>query len=227
MSRPEISHSQEPIRLFRSDVLEFFTHISPVVVAAIWAPVALYFLASAIGRRPAAMSALYIPAGFLIGLFLWTLVEYTVHRFVFHFSPHGPRQERIAFLIHGVHHAQPMVKTRLVMPPAISVPLALFSYGATYLIAGLALGAPQWVAPVFSGLVSGYLAYDLTHYSLHHLRPRFEAQKLLRRHHLLHHSQLPFRRFGVTSPLWDVVFGTEPRAGQGLGDGAFGARPRQ
>jgi hypothetical protein len=61
----------------------------------------------------------------IVGLILWTLIEYGVHRFVFHFKPRNAWQERISFLFHGVHHAQPMAKSRLVMPPAVSIPLAL------------------------------------------------------------------------------------------------------
>src|SRR3990172_6267928 len=86
----KIDHSDVPIRLFKSDFLEFFTHIHPAVVVAIWLPVALVFLVQAInGAAPGAPTA-YIPIGFLLGIFVWTLTEYTVHRFVFHFAPKNP-----------------------------------------------------------------------------------------------------------------------------------------
>lgn len=210
MTHPEVTHSKEPIRLFRSDILEFFTHIHPAVVLAIWAPVAGYSLVRAIAGRQEGHSPWYIPAGFLLGLFLWTLAEYTLHRFLFHFPPHTPRQERVAFLIHGVHHAQPLCKTRLVMPPAASIPLAVVSYAVFSLILSAILRIPHWVLPLFSGFVSGYLAYDMIHYSLHHHPARSGYLKSLRSHHMRHHSQLPYRRFGVSSPLWDIVFGTRP-----------------
>ena len=75
MEHYEINHSPEPIRLFQSDVLEFFTHIHPAVIVVIWMPVIVYFLAGAIARPAAGASPLYIPAGLLAGLFLWTFAE--------------------------------------------------------------------------------------------------------------------------------------------------------
>jgi sterol desaturase/sphingolipid hydroxylase (fatty acid hydroxylase superfamily) len=204
----EISRSKEPIRLFKSDFLEFFTHIHPAVVAGIWAPVALYFLARAIVRRSRSVSPLYIVLAFLVGVFVWTLVEYLLHRFVFHFRPRKAWQERLSFLFHGVHHAQPRSKTRLVMPPAVSIPLALAFYGLYTLVVGTVLGAPHWVAPLFSGFVTGYLGYDMFHYAMHHLPMRRGAWHWLRRNHMYHHAQTPNLRFGVSSPLWDIVFGT-------------------
>jgi dihydroceramide fatty acyl 2-hydroxylase len=211
MAHLPISHSEDPIRLFKSDFLEFFTHISPVVIVIIWLPVAIFFMVRAILTRPAGSSALFIPVGFLLGLFLWTFTEYTMHRFVFHYRPRSPRQEKIVFLFHGIHHAQPQCKTRLVMPPVVSIPLALFYYGLLSLILGTLAGIPQWVAPMISGLVIGYLAYDLTHYATHHFPMRGGYLRFLKRHHMKHHYKTPDQRFGVSSPLWDYIFGTFPQ----------------
>lgn len=211
MAHVEISHSKEPIRLFKSDFLEFFTHIHPAVVVAIWAPVAVYFMARAIFARGQFAQPLAIVWAFLLGVFVWTLAEYTLHRFVFHFRPRNSWQERLSFLFHGVHHAQPRSKTRLVMPPVVSIPLALLFYGLYYLVVGVALGAVHWVAPLFSGFISGYLVYDMFHYAMHHLPMRRGAWRWLRRQHMFHHTQTPDLRFGVSSPLWDVVFGTTGR----------------
>ena len=209
MTHLEINHSPEPIRLFKSDFLEFFTHIHPAVVVAIWLPVSLYFLVGAIIWRVAEVW-LHIPIGFVIGLLVWTLSEYLLHRFVFHFKPRVPWQERIVFLFHGIHHVQPQCKTRLVMPPAVSIPLSFVFYGAVYLVAAVALGAPHWVAPIFSGLIMGYLCYDLTHYATHHWPMKGRYLKYLKKYHMLHHFKTPDARYGVSSPLWDFVFGTYP-----------------
>jgi sterol desaturase/sphingolipid hydroxylase (fatty acid hydroxylase superfamily) len=208
----EINRSKEPIRLFKSDFLEFFTHIHPAVVLLIWAPVVVIFLITAIIGRGAETSPLYIPLGFLVGLFVWTFAEYALHRYVFHFRPHTPWQERVSFLFHGVHHAQPMSKTRLVMPPAVSIPLALVFYGAFYLILSVLLGMSHWVAPLFSGFIAGYLVYDMLHYSTHHYRLPLRAWQFIRQHHMRHHAQTPDMRFGVSSPLWDIVLGTMPKS---------------
>jgi len=211
MAHYPISNQKEPIRLFKSDFLEFFTHITPLAVVIIWLPVAVYFMVAAILQRPLSISATYIPAGFLAGLFLWTFSEYMLHRFLFHYEPKTERQRQIFFLFHGVHHAQPQVKTRLVMPPVVSVPLALVFYGLFSLIFAIVLNAPLWVNPLMSGFIVGYLTYDLTHYATHHMPMRSGFLKYLKRYHLKHHYKTPDQRFGVSSPLWDFVFGTNPR----------------
>ena len=210
MAQLTIDHSDVPIRLFKSDFLEFFTHISPVAIVVLWSPVMLFFLARALADPLMGASPLNVALGFLIGVFVWTLTEYTVHRFVFHFEPRTPGQEKIIFLFHGIHHLQPQIKTRLVMPPVVSVPLAFVFYGLIYLILGGLIGRPAWIAPVFSGFVAGYLIYDLTHYATHHWPMRWSFLKFLKRYHMMHHFKTPERRFGVSSPLWDVVFGTLP-----------------
>ena len=116
-------HGSVPIRLFKSDFLEFFTHISPIAVLIIWTPVVLLFLTLAIlGVAPGA-SWLFIPGGLILGVILWTFSEYMLHRHLFHHQAKSERGQRIFFLFHGVHHAQPQCKTRLVMPPVVSIPM--------------------------------------------------------------------------------------------------------
>jgi sterol desaturase/sphingolipid hydroxylase (fatty acid hydroxylase superfamily) len=210
MAHYPVSTQKEPIRLFKSDFLEFFTHITPTAVVLIWLPVAIYFMVAASVQRPSGTSPFFIPAGFFAGLFLWTFSEYILHRFLFHFPPRNEQQYKIFFLFHGVHHAQPQVKTRLVMPPVVSIPMSLLFYGFFHLLLAVLLNAPAWVGPLTSGFIIGYLIYDLTHYATHHLPMRSGFFKYLKRYHLRHHYKTPDQRFGVSSPLWDVVFGTKP-----------------
>ena len=77
------------------------------------------------------------------------------------------------------------------------------------LVLAVLLGAPHWVAPVMSGFMIGYLAYDLTHYATHHFPMRSKYAKYLKRHHMQHHYKDASTRFGVSSPLWDLVFRTQ------------------
>jgi sterol desaturase/sphingolipid hydroxylase (fatty acid hydroxylase superfamily) len=204
----DTNRDAEPIRLFKSDFLEFFTHISPVTIVVLWVPVAVLLLARSVLTITGTTFPYYIPAGVIIGLLLWTFAEYTLHRFVFHYNPRTPRQERIFFMFHGIHHAQPQVKTRLVMPFPVSIPLALVFYGLFYLVLALLLGSPQWVDPLMVGFVIGYLAYDLIHYATHHFAMHSGYLKYLKRYHMMHHYKDPNTRFGVSSPIWDWVFGT-------------------
>jgi len=205
----KIDYSDVPIRLFKSDFLEFFTHITPQAIVVIWSPVIGLFLIAAVQQ---AAGLIILPA-FGLGLFIWTFAEYTMHRFVFHFPPRTPTMERIVFLFHGVHHAQPNLKTRLVMPPVVSVPLAFVFYGLFTLVFGTLLNAPLWVAPTFAGTLTGYLIYDLTHYATHHWPLHNRYYKFLKKHHMLHHFKTEDARFGVTSPVWDYVFKTMPADG--------------
>jgi sterol desaturase/sphingolipid hydroxylase (fatty acid hydroxylase superfamily) len=204
-----IDNSETPIRLFKSDFLEFFTHISPITIIVIWLPFAIYMFVRGFLEKPAGASLAFIPAAFLIGLFMWTFTEYILHRFVFHFTPRNAWQERAIYLFHGIHHHQPQCKTRLVMPPVVSVPLAFIFYALFSLVLG-ALGAPHWTGPMISGFTIGYLVYDLTHYATHHIPMRWGWAKELKRYHMMHHYKTPEARFGVSSPLWDYAFHTKP-----------------
>jgi sterol desaturase/sphingolipid hydroxylase (fatty acid hydroxylase superfamily) len=208
----DTSRDAVPIRLFKSDFLEYFTHITPATILGLWVPVVVILLLVAVLDAPAAVFPTYIPLGFLIGLFLWTFAEYTLHRFLFHHKPTLPRQERIFFLFHGIHHAQPQVKTRLVMPFPVSIPLALVFVGLFYLVLGVLLKAPEWVAPLTAGFLVGYLAYDLTHYATHHFPMRSGYAKYIKRYHMQHHYKDPDTRYGVSSPVWDWVFHTQGKA---------------
>jgi sterol desaturase/sphingolipid hydroxylase (fatty acid hydroxylase superfamily) len=203
----DISHDPESVRLFESDFLEFFTHVHPVVILIIWVPVVVFFLVTAVG---AVRWAGEIPLGFLVGVLLWSFAEYMLHRFVFHFQPRTPAQEKAIFLFHGVHHYQPQDKTRLVMPPVVSIPLSFLFYALFYLVFAILLGLPHWIAPAFAGFVTGYLFYDITHYATHHFPMRRGIWKFLKRYHMQHHYKTPDERFGVSSPVWDYVFGTRP-----------------
>ena len=199
---------KEPIRLFKSDFLEFFTHISPVTIVVVWLPVALYFLIRAAVDLPAGSDWVFIPLCFLGGMIIWTFSEYMLHRFLFHYIPKSKKVERIIFLFHGINHVQPQVKTRLVMPLPVSVPLAALFYGFFWLVFARLLNAPAWVGPFFSGFIIGYLIYDLMHYAEHHFPMRSGYAKFIKRYHMQHHYKTPNARFGVSVPLWDYVFGT-------------------
>jgi sterol desaturase/sphingolipid hydroxylase (fatty acid hydroxylase superfamily) len=211
MSHYPINTSDVPIRLFKSDFLEFFTHISPVAVLILWTPIIVlsmgYEIVNGQGKYP---DRWYLFVGLVSGIFLWTLGEYLMHRFVFHYVPRNAVQERIFFLFHGVHHAQPQCKTRLVMPPVVSVPMAAMTYGIVYLLFAVVFQIPNWIGPLMSGFLTGYLCYDMIHYATHHFAMRSGIWKYLKRYHMQHHYKTPDARYGVSSPLWDVIFKTKP-----------------
>jgi sterol desaturase/sphingolipid hydroxylase (fatty acid hydroxylase superfamily) len=189
--------------LFRNRFLDFFSRIHPAVPALIYVPVIVLLVVLGANRG---QGALEIIALLVAGLVLWTLSEYWLHRKIFHWDPDHPIGHRLHFVIHGVHHDHPNDKMRLVMPPGASIPLAALFFGAFWLV----FGTPT-AYPLFAGFLVGYLVYDYMHYYLHHFVPKRPLAKRLREQHMRHHFQDHRYGFGVSSPLWDVVFGTLPR----------------
>ena len=219
-----VSNADESCRMFASDFRERFSHIKPWVPHVIFVPVLAVSLAAAVRTDvPARVAAFYV-----VGLFLWTFVEYAVHRGIFHMTrfiekdtsrivgslrrdqpvvPNLPTpRHKFYFLAHGVHHDYPNDSTRLVLAPSVSIPLAAFFYGVFRLLFGAATPA------AFAGLISGYLVYDTLHYACHHASGRSPFLRSLKRRHFRHHYADSTRDFGVSSPLWDYVIGTRGSA---------------
>jgi dihydroceramide fatty acyl 2-hydroxylase len=188
--------------LFESDFLNFFSRVHPAIPAVVFVPVVVAMEWLGADRGYAAWQLALLTLG---GVGIWTLTEYWLHRLVFHWEPDHPLGSRLHFVIHGVHHDHPNDRLRLVMPPAASVPLAAAFLGAFILI----FGTPA-AYPVFAGLILGYLGYDYTHYHVHHHTPKTKLGRRLREQHMRHHFQDHRYGYGVSSPLWDVVFRTLP-----------------
>src|SRR3954451_7661471 len=189
-------------RMFESDWLDRLSRVHPVVPPLIFAPI----IALLFGLGQAGTPAPEVTAWILGGYVLWTLTEYWMHRLVFHFEPERGLGARLHWIIHGVHHDHPNDPMRLVMPPSVSVPLsALFCLGFWAV-----LGSPYWYA-FGAGFLAGYLIYDMTHYYLHHHKPRTRTGRWLRELHMRHHFQDDTRGFGISAPYWDRAFGTYSR----------------
>lgn len=142
---------------------------------------------------------------FALGLILFTWAEYHIHRWVFHLKPSTPRRQKIQYTIHGVHHDLPEDKTRLAMPPVLSLAIAI----------GLVL-LFKWILGSFSfaflaGFFTGYAAYLFVHYLVHAYRAPKNVFRILWRHHFIHHYKDDTCAFGVSSPLWDYIYRTMPK----------------
>jgi sterol desaturase/sphingolipid hydroxylase (fatty acid hydroxylase superfamily) len=197
---PHLAPQKGDITLFRNRLLERLSRISPQTVLAVYLPI----LAFAIWKSFAVdVSAPVFGILFLSGIFFWTLFEYVLHRYVFHFFPEGGFQERVQFLFHGVHHQYPNDKDRLVMPVTLSLLITVILF---LLFMGI-LGELAW--GFFAGFLLGYLAYDMTHYSIHHAKtPKNAYFRKLWKHHMDHHYRDTNKGYGVSSAAWDHVFGS-------------------
>ncbi len=201
MAKQYISNKDESIPLFENQFLDKFSYVHPSTPVVLFLPVVFYF-----AYRAAVSPVLNLQAIgllFLLGVLAWTLTEYAIHRFVFHLKPRSKLGQYLLFLMHGVHHDYPNDSRRLVMAPAVSLPLAVLFY---WLFRGL-FGESLLLA-FFPGFVFGYICYDMIHFATHHYRLRSKVGQLLRQNHLKHHYQNGDLGFGVSSPLWDKVFGT-------------------
>jgi dihydroceramide fatty acyl 2-hydroxylase len=194
-ARPRAGES----RLFEQDLLERVTLAHPGWPIALYGPggAGLVWYAARAGVAPGALAG-----GYAAGLLVWTLTEYVIHRYSFHHVPSTRFEVALAYLVHGVHHAYPDDSRRWVLPVVVTLPIA----AAIVAIARIAGGASA--LPAVAGFLHGYLAYDTLHHTIHRGRNRSRVVRWLRKYHMQHHYATPDQRFGVSSPLWDVIFRT-------------------
>jgi dihydroceramide fatty acyl 2-hydroxylase len=203
-SRTDVLKASPP--MFESRLLDACSRVHPSVPIVIFGPAIVAMAAWQLSLAGVALTLVLA----LVGYALWTLFEYWLHRLVFHFEPDHGIGARLHWIIHGVHHDHPNDPLRLVMPPAVSVPLAVLVFGALELVFG-----PRHAPGVAGGFYAGYLAYDMIHYYVHHFRPRGWVGRTLRERHMRHHFQDDTRGFGISAPYWDEVFRTSSRPRRG------------
>ena len=172
-----------------------------------------FYSAAALGLGAAAAGA-GLSGGTLLllvaGLLSWGLVEYSLHRFIFHYDARSEFGRKLVYAAHLSHHEDPGATDRLFTSLRMSAPIA----AAYWLLAWAATGSWRTASYLFVGLVAGYFYYEWMHFQSHHGRPHSRLFRYLRRYHLMHHHRTPGLRFGVTSPLFDLAFGTFRPAGK-------------
>lgn len=187
-------------QLFKNPVLEALsrTHIA--------IPLTIFFMYSA-GLLYWSITHTELSVGmtvgmFFFGMFVFTWVEYNVHRYIFHIAPTTQKRADFQYTMHGVHHEFPKDKTRLAMPPLLSITLST----ALLLIFRLVLG--DFVFSFLPGFLVGYAMYLSVHYMVHAYQPPRNFLKVLWVNHAVHHYKDGEMVFGVSSPLWDYIYGT-------------------
>lgn len=194
--------SKEGPRLFANDLCELLTRTVWWVVPLVWLPVMCWFVTKSLQMGLSSSQAALAVVG---GIFIWTLLEYCLHRFLFHMKTTSYLGNTVHYLLHGCHHKHPMDGLRLVFPPAAAAILSVPIWTLIRL-----LSTPSTGPAIFGGCLLGYVMYDLTHFYLHHGKPSKGLTKSLKTYHLSHHFRVQTVGFGITSSFWDRVFGTFP-----------------
>jgi len=198
-------NTDQQVRAFDNPLLERLSRVHPALPVSVWGPVALGLIVLGwwMGLSVTAAAGLVV-----FGALIWTLTEYLLHRYVFHWEPKSASLRKTVYPLHQLHH-DVQEWDRLVAPPLLSVPIWLVFLGLFWLL----LGTPT-LFPFFGGFTIGYLCYDYVHFFTHFGTPRTRIGKALRRRHLQHHFACHDRWYGVSSPLWDFVFRTHVPRGQ-------------
>lgn len=197
-----VSLKDETIKMFDNPFLDWCSKIHWSFPLIVWVPVVFYCWWKALFYfQFPLLSAIGL---FLVGLFIWTFSEYVLHRFVFHFHPTSEWGQKLHFVMHGVHHDYPNDSKRLVMPPILSILIAIPFFALYY----YGFGGEGATYAAFSGMVVGYLCYDMLHYAVHHAKWKNSYFENLKKAHMAHHFVHPDQVYGVSSNFWDYVFGT-------------------
>jgi sterol desaturase/sphingolipid hydroxylase (fatty acid hydroxylase superfamily) len=189
------------LQLFQSRWLERLTVISAPAFIGLWALLLPAILATAWGTADLATGVALMAGGALV----WTLTEYAMHRFLFHWQPARQAAARFVFVLHGNHHAVPNDPLRNLMPPSVSLPL-----GGLIWLGFLALLGPAG-GLTFFGFITGYVVYDLVHYACHQYPMKGRLARMLKTHHMRHHHSREEGNFAITGMMWDRLFGTRIR----------------
>ncbi len=198
--RPKHSGTKQ---IFKSPLLEKLsrTHISiPISLFVLLSVVLLY-----IAIQYTSLSVFSVVWLFFAGLLTWTFVEYMAHRYVFHMKPTNELKRKLQYAFHGVHHEYPKDQTRLAMPPLMSIFIATLLFTIIYSLINTS------VFGFLPGFLLGYASYLFVHYIVHAYPPPNNFFKELWLNHAVHHYKDDKIVFGVSSPLWDYVFGTHRR----------------
>lgn len=187
-------------QLFKNPVLEKLsrTHIAvPLTIFFLYSTVLLYWSVANTSLTAAVTIGL-----FFVGFISFTWVEYMTHRFLFHMGTYSKFREKFQYTVHGVHHEYPKDKERLAMPPLLSITIS------TLLLLLFRLVMGDFVFAFLPGFLVGYAFYLSVHYMVHVYQPPKNFMRVLWINHSIHHYKHGEYVFGVSSPLWDYVYGT-------------------
>lgn len=182
--------------------LEYLTRTHIAVPISMYVGMGLFQMGYALYHE--LLAPVLIFSTFVLGVLVFTLIEYLMHKHVFHMNTDTAFRANIQYKFHGVHHEYPKDKGRLAMPPVVSILLAVI----LFYVLDFTIG--NYLYGFMPGFLVGYSAYLFVHYAVHAFRPPNNFLKILWVNHGIHHYKSPDKAFGVSSPLWDVIFRTMP-----------------
>jgi len=204
----EPKHLVNPVRdlqIFENPIIEALSKTPWFAIPIAYLPVIFYYLTK---NELSLSDSLLI---YFLGFAAWTLAEYMLHRFLFHLEDQVSWSSKrlcvFHFIIHGIHHAFPMDKHRLVFP----VIPGYILYSLIFIPLFNATLPTLWVPCLSGGFLSAYILYDMVHYFLHHSQPASAYWKDMKLYHMQHHYKNGKLGFGVSSKFWDYVFQTQIR----------------
>eukprot|EP01117_Protostelium_nocturnum_P002097 TRINITY_DN1273_c1_g1_i1.p1 TRINITY_DN1273_c1_g1~~TRINITY_DN1273_c1_g1_i1.p1 ORF type:complete len:343 (+),score=105.25 TRINITY_DN1273_c1_g1_i1:162-1190(+) len=189
-------------RIFATDFFESMSRYPWWYILPLWLPVVAVLLYNSASKSSLLATTLAFPFGY----FLWGAVEYVLHRFIFHMESETVAKNFIHFFAHGIHHIIPLDPTRLTFPPSFAIPLVFLIYQAACQV----MDAIPFIEGLLAGVLMGYVMYDTMHYYFHH-GDRFKSVSYfnyMKKRHTDHHYKSPNSNYGVTTPLFDMIFGT-------------------
>lgn len=194
----------ESARLYKNIFIE------KIMRSPFWIPQYMWILISAgfiwYSFFKTSMSAAQILITGFIGFFVWTFMEYIVHRFLYHTEVDSESFANFQMDAHGNHHLYPKDAERLAMPPIPGLIVAALLFGLFYIVMG------EYAFAFFPGFLLAYDMYITLHYYEHRIKsPKYQPWKKLWRHHKAHHYSDPYSAFGVSTRFWDWIFGTMPQ----------------
>ncbi|NLR90794.1 sterol desaturase family protein [Flammeovirga agarivorans] len=197
-----LAQNKKAKTLFENPILEKLTHTHAAVPISMYAIIGSFLVIYGVYNQ--FLGTIQAIGLYCLGVLFFTFIEYAMHRFVFHMEPDTELKKNITHKFHGVHHDFPKDKSRLAMPPVVSLFLSAAFFGLFYYLMG------DYAYGFGGGFLTGYAMYLGVHYIVHAYRPPKNFLKILWIHHGIHHYKTDDKAFGVSSPLWDVIFRTMP-----------------
>jgi sterol desaturase/sphingolipid hydroxylase (fatty acid hydroxylase superfamily) len=184
----------------------FFRANHPIVPTLLFGTMATGFILLVQKYHPFSLAGLLAAFGF--GALLWTLVEYSLHRFFFHFTPQKEPWRTLFSSLHLAHHRDTEDPGLILAPPMAALTYSILIFGILYSVTW------NWALSLLflGGIDIGYIFYEWVHYGVHQFNWNRGLLGYYKRYHFHHHFQQPKEGYGITSPIWDHIFRTTRQA---------------